>query len=315
MKKLVSIVIPFYNEEGNVDALYNKLAILFAKEKKYNFEIIAVEHGSTDSTFKKLLKIHNKDKRLKIVCLSKNFGSTDAGISAGLSFAKGNAAVIIMGDLQEPPELISKFIEKWEMGNEVVYGIVKKRSKDVSLTRKVLSSLFYKFFNLLTGHVFPPDVSDFRLMDKKVYTAINSMKESNKYLRGLVSWVGFKQAGVNFERSSRFSGESKAHFSTVLKVALNGIFSFSYIPLRIATVMGIIVSIISFSMIIVQLVLLSIYGRVAPGQSTVVTLISFFFGILFLMLGIIGEYLGRIYEEVKDRPIFIVRETIGFDKR
>lgn len=309
---LISIVIPFYNEQETVQELYRQLTQVLKKEKKYLFEIIAVEHGSTDLTFQKLLSIHRIDKNLKILQLSKNFGNADAGILAGLHFAKGDALVIMMADLQDPPEIISKFIRKWENGYEIVYGVIKKRA-DSSFSRKVMSLLFYKVLNLLTGNIFPKNVSDFRLIDKKVYETIKTMPERNKFLRGIVIWTGFSQTGVSFNRSKRFAGDSKADFMTVLKVALNGIFSFSYAPLKIVTVMGFLLSLSSFTMIIVQIGLFMILGRGAPGISTIVVLISFLFGMLFLILGVIGEYLSRIYDEVKGRPNFIVREKIGFE--
>lgn len=309
--KLISIVIPFYNEEGNVDELYKRLKSFFTKENKYNFEIIAVEHGSSDSTLLKLLKIQKKDKRLKIVELSRNFGSADPGIIAGLTFAKGDALVITMADLQEPISLISKFLRKWENGYDIVFGIVEKRP-DATLVRRVFSILFYKILNVMTGNIFPENVSDFRLMDKKVYEVVNKMPERNKYLRGVIAWTGFKQVGIPFERSVRFSGESKAGLATVLRVAANGIFSFSYVPLRLVTFIGFILSVVSFLIIILQIALYLTYGRGAPGISTIVILTSFLFGMLFLILGVIGEYLARIYDEVKGRPSFIVKNLIGF---
>ena len=310
-KSLISIVIPFYNEQENVEELYRRFAMLFALEKKYTFELIAVEHGSTDSTFAKLLDLHQKDKRVKILQLSKNFGTADAGIVAGLHFVKGSALVITTADLQDPPEVISKFLRKWENGYEIVYGIIKKRA-DTSFSRKILSLLFYKILNLATGNIFPQNVSDFRLIDKRVYEVVKTMPERNKFLRGIIIWTGFSQTGVPFNRSKRFAGESKADFLTVLKVAANGIFSFSYAPLKLVTIMGFILSLISFSMIIVQISLFMIYGRGAPGISTIVILISFLFSMLFLILGVIGEYLSRIYDEVKQRPNFIVRKKLGF---
>lgn len=310
MKKLISFIIPIYNEQENISELYKQLVSLMNSEKKYNFEIIAVEHGSVDSSFEILRGLYKKDKRVKILQLSRNFGSADAGIAAGLHFAKGDAAVVTMADLQEPPYIISKFLRKWEKGFDVVYGIIEERA-DSTFTRKVLSLLFYKILNLMTNNAFPQNVADFRLMDKKVYEAINSMPERNKFFRGMVSWSGFKQTGVAFKRFARFAGFPKADFKTAFRVASNGIFSFSYLPLRIITVLGITVFVMSFLMIITQLVLLSIYGRVAPGQSTLVILISFFFGILFLILGVIGEYLARIYDEVKQRPPFIIKDKVG----
>ena len=300
-----------YNEAENVNELYRRFSQLFVREKKYNFEIIAVEHGSTDSTFTKLLLLQKKDKRVKILQLSKNFGNADAGIVAGLHFAKGDGLVITTADLQDPPEVISKFLKKWEEGYEIVYGIIKKRA-DTSFLRKILSLIFYKILNISTGNIFPENVSDFKLIDKKVYETVKGMPERNKFLRGIIIWTGFSQIGVSFERSQRFAGESKADFLTVLKVAVNGIFSFSYAPLRVITLLGFTLSVISFLLIVYQIGLYLIIGRGQPGVSTIVVLMGFLFGMLFLILGVIGEYLSRIYDEVKQRPSFIVRRKIGF---
>ena len=311
MKQLISIVIPIYNEEKNLDQLYKRLNHLMDLEKKYDFEIISVEHGSDDSSLKKLLEIRRRDKRVKILQLSKNFGSADAGIVAGLNFAQGNACVILMADLQEPPELISQFLKYWEKEYEIVYGIVKKRP-GTSLVRRISSVIFYKILNIMTGNIFPENVSDFRLIDKKVYQVVNQMEERNKFLRGLIAWSGFNQIGIPFERKERFAGKSKADFLTVLKVAANGIFSFSYLPLKIVTILGFLLSIISFLMIFYQTLLFVIYGRGTPGISTIVILVSFLFSMLFLILGVMGEYISRIYDEVKGRPNFIVKNKIGF---
>ena len=309
-KKLISLVIPIFNEESNISELYIQLVKLMSREIKYNFEIIAVEHGSTDSTFKKLLTINKKDKRLKILQLSKNFGNADAAIFAGLNFVKGDASVLMMGDLQDPPDMIPQFIRKWEQGYEIVYGIIKKRA-DTSFSRKISSLLFYMILNKLTDNLFPENVSDFRLIDKKVYEIVKTMPERNKFLRGIINWTGFSQIGVSFNREKRFAGESKAYFFTVLKVALNGIFSFSYAPLKLVTLLGFALSVVSFMLIIYQLSLYIVVGRGEPGISTIVIVLGFLFGMLFLILGVMGEYLARIYDEVKQRPNFIIRNKIG----
>jgi len=309
-KKLISLVIPIFNEESNISELYIQLVKLMSREIKYNFEIIAVEHGSTDSTFKKLLTINKKDKRLKILQLSKNFGNADAAIFAGLNFVKGDASVLMMGDLQDPPDMIPQFIRKWEQGYEIVYGIIKKRA-DTSFSRKISSLLFYMILNKLTNNLFPENVSDFRLIDKKVYEIVKTMPERNKFLRGIINWTGFSQIGVSFNREKRFAGESKAYFFTVLKVALNGIFSFSYAPLKLVTLLGFALSVVSFMLIIYQLSLYIVVGRGEPGISTIVIVLGFLFGMLFLILGVMGEYLARIYDEVKQRPNFIIRNKIG----
>ena len=309
-KKLISVVIPIFDEESNIDELYIQLVKLMSREEKYSFEIIAVEHGSTDSTFKKLLTVNKKDKRLKILQLSKNFGNADAAIFAGLNFVKGDACVLMMGDLQDPPDMIPQFIRKWEQGYEIVYGIIKKRA-DTSFSRKISSLLFYMILNKLTDNLFPENVSDFRLIDKKVYEIVKTMPERNKFLRGIINWTGFSQIGVSFNREKRFAGESKAYFFTVLKVALNGIFSFSYAPLKLVTLLGFALSVVSFMLIIYQLSLYIVVGRGEPGISTIVVVLGFLFGMLFLILGVIGEYLARIYDEVKQRPNFIIRNKIG----
>ena len=309
-KKLISVVIPIFDEESNIDELYIQLVKLMSREEKYSFEIIAVEHGSTDSTFKKLLTVNKKDKRLKILQLSRNFGNADAAIFAGLNFVKGDACVLMMGDLQDPPDMIPQFIRKWEQGYEIVYGIIKKRA-DTSFSRKISSLLFYMILNKLTNNLFPENVSDFRLIDKKVYEIVKTMPERNKFLRGIINWTGFSQIGVSFNREKRFAGESKAYFFTVLKVALNGIFSFSYAPLKLVTLLGFALSVVSFMLIIYQLSLYIVVGRGEPGISTIVIVLGFLFGMLFLILGVMGEYLARIYDEVKQRPNFIIRNKIG----
>lgn len=308
LKKLISIVIPVYNEERVIPELLKRLNLFINKNSHYDFEVILVEHGSIDKSFDLLQKYAKKDKRIKVLQLAKNVGC-DGGIEAGMKQAIGHALIIMMADLQEPVELISQFLKKWESGYDIVYGVVRKRT--ASFIRNFSSRIFYKLINLLTGNMFPENASDFRLIDKKVYQAINNMQERNKYLRGLIAWTGFKQIGVPFDRQKRFAGESKADFATVLKVALNGIFSFSYIPLRFISILGFIITLASFILGIFYLYLYSIWGRVTPGATTTILLILFLFGVLFFVLGIISEYLVRIYEEVKKRPNFIVKNKIN----
>lgn len=310
MKKLVSIVIPAYNEEEVLDELRRRLQQVMETNKNYDFEVIIVENGSWDSTYEKLLRIHEEDPRFKIVQLSRNFGC-DGGITAGLSYVRGDAAVIMNADLQDPPEMITEFIRNWEEGYDIVYGVIKKR-KGVSLIRKILSSCAYKIIHLLTHATIPENASDFRLIDKKVYTTVNRMKEKNKFLRGIIAWTGFKQMGIQYERPPRYAGNPKAGFCTAFNVAINGIFSFSYFPLQIATILGFLASITSFILIIVELGLYLMYGQVVPGFTTTIILILFLFGVLFLLLGIVGIYIARIYDEVKERPNFIVNDAIGF---
>ena len=311
MKKLISVVIPAYNEEAVLEELKKRLKEVMATNSNYNFEIIIVENGSWDSSFEKLIRINREDPRFKIVQLSRNFGYESA-ITAGLKYVKGDAAVIMCADLQDPPEMISQFIKKWEEGYEVVYAIIQKR-RGVSRPRKFLYSNFYKLIHWLTKETIPENVSEFRLIDKSVYTILNKFHERNRFIRGIIAWIGFKQIGIPYERPSRYAGESKADFSTVLNTAINGIFSFSYLPLKLATIIGFIVSVASFIMILIELGLFLKYGRVVPGYYTTIIVILFLFGVLFSLLGIMGVYIGRIYDEVKQRPLFIVKNEIGFN--
>ena len=278
----------------------------------YEFEVIIVENGSWDSSFEKLLKINEADPRFKVVKLSKNFGC-DGGITAGLKYASGDAAVIMNADLQDPPEMITQFIKKWEEGYEIIYGIIRKR-EGVSFMRKILSSLAYVIIYNLTHEAIPKNASDFRLIDKKVYTIVNDMDEKNKFLRGIIAWTGFKQTGIPYERPARFAGETKAGFCAAFNVAMNGIFSFSYFPLHLATILGFVISIATFILIFIEIGLFLVYGQVVPGFTTTIILMLFLFGMLFFLIGIIGIYIARIYDEVKERPNFIVAERIGFDK-
>jgi len=311
MKKLISIIIPSYNEEANLDELRRRLVATINEIEDYDFEIIIVENGSIDSSSEKLKNINKEDPRFKIIRLSRNFLPNNA-IVAGLNFANGDAAVIIYADLQDPPEMIPKFIDKWEEGYDIVYGVILQR-EGLPLRRRVLYRLFYILINRLTKKTIPENASDFRLIDKKVYTIVNEMEERNKFLRGIIPWTGFRQIGIPYERAPRYAGESKADIYTVLKFAVNGIVSFSYFPLHIATVLGFIVSIVSFIMIIIELALVMIYGRVLPGTATTILVMLFSFGLLFSFLGIIGIYIGKIYDEIKKRPDYIIMDKIGFD--
>lgn len=303
-KKIISIVIPVFNEEDVIPELVKRIRTYIESSKNYEFEIIFVENGSIDRSFDLLKKHTHNIKSFKILQLSKNFGA-DGGIVAGIHYATGDACVIMMADLQEPIEMVDIFIKKWEQGFEIVYGIVKKRT--ASSIRNFSSKLFYKLINLLTKNMFPENASDFRLIDKKVYEAIKNMPEQNKYLRGLIMWTGYKHIGIPFDREKRFAGKSKADLKTVLLVAMNGIFSFSYLPLRLVSTIGIFLTITSFILMIIYIVIFIIRGREAPGIATVILLLLFLFGILFFVLGIISEYLARIYDDVKHRPNFIVK--------
>lgn len=310
-KKLLSFVIPAYNEEECVDALHAALDKLSQQIAHwYEAEFIIVENGSFDATYEKLQAIRARDPRVKIVKLSRNF-MADGGITAGLSYAKGDAAIIMCADLEDPPEVVLEFLKKWEEGYQNVYGIINRRQGN--WLRKINSRLFYLVINKMTGGVIPRAVSDFRLIDKKVYQAVNRMNERTRMWRGIVAWTGFKSIGVRFNRGNRAAGESKANTMLVLKLALRGIFAFSVIPLRFATILGVVLSAVSFAALVYQVVKVMMFGVPFDGFGTLMGATFLMFGFVFVILGIMSEYIGMIFEEVKGRPNFIVEETVGID--
>ncbi len=310
MRKKIDIVVPVYNEQDVLPELISRLRSVVSNQDKYDFDFIMVENGSSDSSNQILNKERAKDTRVKILRLSRNFGCDNA-ITAGLKYSKGEAVVIMNADLQDPPELIEEFLRKFEEGYDIVYGVITKRHGE-SFLRKVLASSFYRVINALTKGLFPRNVSDFRLISRKVVNTVNSLKETNRFMRGMIAWTGFRQAGVDFERPKRFAGKSKAGLGSIFKLAMNGIFSFSYFPLKVITFLGIFISLFSFTLMITFLILFLTVGREVPGHTSIIVSVFFMFGILFFILGIIGEYLARIYDEVKGRPNFIVSEETGF---
>ena len=309
-RRLISVIVPAYNEEDCIEELVRRLTTVFDSSTAYDFEAVIVENGSTDSTFDLLKQASAADPRFRIVRLSRNF-RMDGGITAGLDHISGDAAVIMTADLQDPPELIPTFIAKWEEGYENIYMTVSKRT-GVGAIRRFNSRAFYWVADQLTDHRLPRNASDFRLVDRKVYEAVRSMSERNRFVRGLFAWVGFRSVGVEADRPKRFAGESKAYTFQVLDLALKGILAHSYLPLKAITVVGIALSTISF----VALVLLSLTWILVAvpfaGFGTIVALTLLAFGLLALMIGIIAEYLGLVYEEVKARPNYVVAEKEGF---
>ena len=307
-KKLISLIIPAYNEEDCVDELFNRLTKVFAAESQYDFEVVIVENGSLDSTWTKLQEIAMKDSRFKILKLSRNF-RMDGGLTAGLDYVKGDACVLMTADLQDPPELIPQFLRYWEQGFENIYGIITKR-EGTGPIRTMNSKLFYWLAGKLTDGRIPKNASDFRLVDRKVYVTVKGMTERNRFVRGLFAWAGFKSIGVPMERPPRFGGVSNAHSMKVLDLAFKGIFAHSYKPLRLITVFGFVLSALSFISIVPLFFLWLFVGVPFAGFGTLVGLFLLVFGIVSLMLGILSEYVGLIYEEVKSRPNYVVSEFL-----
>jgi len=309
MKKLITIIVPAYNEEACIEELARQLTAVFAVNDRYDFETLIIENGSVDRTWEILQTINARDPRFKVIRLARNF-RMDGGITAGLHYAMGDAVVFMTADLQDPPELITEFIKKWEEGYENIYMHVLKR-RGTGPIRSFNSRAFYWLAGKLTDNRIPKNVSDYRLLDRKVYEAVRDMKERNRFVRGLVAWVGFKSIGVEAERAERFGGVSNAHSLKVIDLAFKGIFSHSYIPLKLITMTGVVLSLTSFVSIAVFSYVWVFIGVPFAGFGTLVSVAVLAFGTLTFMLGIIAEYLGLIYEEVKGRPNFIVSDVLG----
>ena len=307
-RKLISIIIPAYNEQDCVRELGVRLQNVFAIESKYNFEVFIIENGSTDETWHRLKEIAKEDSRFKIIKLSRNF-RMDGGITAGLDYVSGDALVLMTADLQDPPERIPDFLRAWENGYESIFGVVTKR-KGTGPIRTLNSKLFYFVAGLLTDGRIHRNVSDFRLADRKVYEEVKKMQERNRFVRGLFAWVGYKSIGIPMDREERFAGKSNAHTFKVIDLAFKGIFAHSYKPLKLITLFGVFLSLISFISIIPLAIIWFTQGVPFAGFGTLISLILLLISFLFLFLGIIGEYVGLIYEEVKARPNYLVSEII-----
>lgn len=305
-RKLINVVIPAFNEEDCVDELARRLSTLFDTEPSYKFQAIVVENGSTDATWERLKAIASRDERFRIVKLSRNF-RMDGGLTAGLQYVDGDACVLMTADLQDPPEMIHEFIRKWEDGWENVYGVITRREGTGPL-RTFNSKLFYWVAGKLTDGRIPKNASDFRLVDKKVYEVVRTMTERNRFVRGLFAWVGFRSIGVPMERPQRFGGVSNAHSMKVVDLAFKGIFANSYKPLRLITISGLSLSALSFLALVPLGFIWIFWGVPFAGFGTLVSLFLMVLGFISLMLGILSEYVGLIYEEVKARPNFIVSE-------
>lgn len=306
---LISIVVPAYNESECIEELARRLAAVFDSEPGYRWECIVVENGSTDDTWDLLVEINRRDPRFKVVRLARNF-RMDGGLTAGLAYARGDACVLMTADLQDPPELIPTFLREWEKGYDNVYGVVTERH-GTGLVRRFNSRAFYWLAARLTDIRLPQNASDFRLLDRGAYEAIRSMDERNRFVRGLAAWVGFRSIGVPMERAPRFGGDSKAYTWKVLDLAIKGIFAHSYVPLRLITVTGVALAAAAALLFFVLLTLWIVRGVPFAGYGTLVSLVLLLFGTLAFMIGILSEYVGLIYEEVKRRPNYIVSESLG----
>ncbi|WLR41234.1 glycosyltransferase family 2 protein [Bacillus carboniphilus] len=303
MRKMVSIIVPMFNEEEVIEECYMRLKNVM-NQSGYRYELIFVNDGSKDKTLEKLDAIYRRDDHVRVLNFSRNFGHQIA-ITAGMDSAKGDAIVVIDADLQDPPEIIKQMIDKWEEGYEVVYAKRKER-KGETFFKKATASIFYRTLRSLTSVDIPLDTGDFRLIDRKVCNALSSIKEKNRFVRGLVSWVGFKQCALEYEREPRFAGETKYPLKKMMKLSLDAITSFSDKPLQLAIYLGFMTSGFSFIYLVYVLMIKLFTDSTISGWASIVSINLFFFGVILMILGIIGQYIGRIYDEARDRPLYII---------
>ena len=310
MKK-ISILIPCYNEEKSLPLLYPELVKLMEGQPAYEWELMFVNDGSVDGTLELLRRLREQDARVNYMDLSRNFGKEKAML-AGFDYVTGDCMVIIDADLQDPPALIPEMISWWEQGYDDVYARRKSRGRE-SWLRKRLSLVFYKMLQSSSRYDVLPNVGDFRLLDRRCINALKRMRESERYTKGMFSWIGFKKKEVVFDRGDRVAGNSSWNFKQLFSLAVDGITSFSSVPLRISTLVGFIVSMLAFIYMIYMFIKALIWGDPVQGYPSLVILLLFLGGIQLLSLGIIGEYIGRIYNETKNRPDYLVREFNGED--
>lgn len=306
----LSVVIPVFNEEATLDALFTTIRDRLAP-LGISYEIVLVDDGSRDRTGEMIAEMTRRDARFRSVHFSRNFGH-QAAVTAGLHFARGSAVVVMDADLQDPPELLASMLERWRQGFHVVYAQRVKRHAEGALKRGI-AFLYYRLLQRLTDVSIPADTGDFCLMDRRVVDLLNRMPERNRYLRGLRAWLGFRQTAVQFERPPRYAGEPKYTFWKSLALGVNGIVSFSKVPLRFATYLGMIASALSVGLIIWAFYQRLIGGDTVRGWASTLVVILLLGGVQLLMIGVVGEYLSRIYDEVKQRPMYVIGELRGFD--
>ncbi len=309
---IYSLVIPIYNEEENITEMYRRL-INVMEQLDGETELILIDDGSRDRSLSMIRELHQRDNRVRYLSLARNFGHQIA-VTAGLNFVQGKSVIVMDADLQDPPELILTMIEKWQAGYQVVYAQRLARKKE-SWLKRFTAYAFYRILRRLANVDIPADTGDFCLMDRQVVDVLNAMPERNRYIRGLRAWVGFRQTAVQFERDPRFAGEVKYTFGKSWALAVDGIISFSKVPLRLATYLGMLSAGAAILMIFLVLYW-RLFDPVSPLIGfTLITLAMFFLGsVQLICIGILGEYIGRIYEEVKGRPIYTLKETGGFIK-
>jgi len=304
----LTLVLPIYNEEDVIPELHGRLQA-FLSTFDFETEVLFVNDGSRDRSMELLRGIASVEPRYRVLSFARNFGH-QAAITAGMDFARGEAVVVMDADLQDPPEVVLQMVARWREGFDVVYG--RRRTREGETWFKLLTARwFYRLFALMIPIEVPLDAGDFRLMSRRVVVALRELREAHRFVRGMVAWVGFKQTDVPYDRPGRFAGETKYPLRKMIRFALDGITSFSILPLRFSTYLGIAMNIGSMAIVLWALLAKYVFEKVVPGWTFIVVLVAVFSGVQLLMVGILGEYIGRIYEEVKRRPLYIVADTVN----
>ncbi len=301
-----SVVAPVYNESGSLMEFYRRTSSVLESTGE-SWELILIDDGSQDGSTEIIRQLAKEDEHVRPVIFARNFGHQIA-VTAGLDYSRGKAVTIIDSDLQDPPEVILDLVAKWREGYEVVFAVRAEREGETAF-KLWTASLFYRVIYKITDVKIPMDTGDFRLMDRRVVDVMNRMREHHRFLRGMSAWVGFKQVGVPYKRMARFAGSTKYPFNKMLKLALTAITGFSYLPLQVATILGFIAAGLSLVAAIVVIIMRAVTGAAFLGQASTLIAVLFLGGVQLISLGILGEYIGRIYDEVKGRPLYIVRES------
>jgi glycosyltransferase involved in cell wall biosynthesis len=315
VRQTVSIVIPIFNEETTIPELDRRLRELISTLEKSDVdcEVVFVNDGSADRSLAMLRDLAATDKRYKVVGFSRNFGHQVA-ITAGIDRADGDAVVVMDADLQDPPEVVAQMVGKWREGYDVVYGVRTRRPGE-TIFKRATAAFFYRLLRSLTGVQIPLDAGDFRLMSRPVVLALRALRERNRFVRGMVAWVGFRQTGLYYDRSERFAGETKYPLRKMLHFALDGLTSFSTLPLRVATWLGALAGVAAVGVGLWAIYVKFYVRGVVPGWTTIMILVAFSASVQLMVTGILGEYIGRLYEEAKARPLYVVAEQINLSDR
>jgi len=307
-KKLVSVVVPVYNESEVIGEFYRRATAAFSALHGVDYEILFVDDGSRDDSYRQLLGFASHDPHIRLLKFSRNFGHQIA-ITAGIDHALGDCVVVIDADLQDPPEAVQLMLDKWREGFDVVYGVRADRDGEKAM-KLLTASVFYRLLGKVAKIEIPADVGDFRLMSRRAADQLKELREKDRFVRGLVSWIGFRQTGVQYQRDKRYAGETKYPYRKMIKFAWDGIASFSTTPLKLATWLGYGSSVLAF-LYLLSVFIQKLFGITVQGWATIMVAIMFLGGVQLICLGILGEYLGRIFNEVKPRPMYIVEEKVG----